>query len=63
MSDEIILEITPLGGLLRVAAVDPETLIEVVFQAPLAADQAVLAALARQKLAFVQRRGKSAGCR
>lgn len=57
-SGEILLEIVQIGNLLRVAAVDPETLIEVTFQAPLAADQATLAALARRKLAFaLSRRG------
>ncbi|MEZ5930586.1 MAG: hypothetical protein R3F54_01265 [Alphaproteobacteria bacterium] len=57
--DEILLEITPIGSLLRVAAVDPETLTEVTFQAPLGTDQATLAALARRKLAFVKaRRGR-----
>jgi len=50
--DEMILEVVQIGNLLRVAAVDPETLIEVIFQAPLTANQATLAALARKKLAF-----------
>ena len=54
--DEILLEVTQVGNLLRVAAVDPETLAEVTFQAPLMTDQATLAALARRKLAFVQAR-------
>lgn len=52
-ADEIILEITGIGPYLRVAAMDPATLTEVVFQAPLTADQAAIAALARRKLAFV----------
>lgn len=52
-SNEILLEITQIGALLRVAAMDPETLMEVTFQAPLTADRTTLAALARRKLAYV----------
>lgn len=55
-SGEILLEIAQIGNLLRVAAVDPETLIEVTFQAPLTADQATLATLARRKLAYARSR-------
>ena len=51
--DEILLEITQIGSLLRIAAVDPETLMEITFQAPLTADRTMLAVLARRKLAFV----------
>lgn len=50
--DEILLEITVLGGIQRVAAVDPATLVEVVFQAPLGADRRAIELLARRKLAF-----------
>ncbi len=57
-SNEILLELTPIGNLIRVAAFDPETLTEVTFQAPLMTDRATLAALARRKLAFV--RGRNA---
>lgn len=53
---EILLELTAVGNLLRVAAVDPASLTEVVFQAPLGTDRATLAALAQQKLAFVRHR-------
>jgi hypothetical protein len=60
-SNEIILEFTPIGNLMRVAALDPITLTEVVFQAPLAADETTLTALARQKLAFALAR-KPARC-
>ncbi|MEM7044498.1 MAG: hypothetical protein AAF543_16945 [Pseudomonadota bacterium] len=52
-SDEILLELTPVGTLLRVAAFHPETLVEVTFQAPLMTDRATLLALAKRKLAFV----------
>ena len=55
-SVEILLELTPVGNLLRVVALDPQTLAEVTFQAPLRTDQTTLAALARRKLAFVNRR-------
>ncbi len=57
--DEILLEIARIGNVLRVAALDPETLAEVTFQAPPAADRGMLIALARRKLDFVaQRKGK-----
>ncbi|MGI9421419.1 MAG: DUF6898 family protein [Geminicoccaceae bacterium] len=49
---ELLLELTPYGNLIRVAAFDPETLTEVTFQAPLMTDRATLTALARRKLAF-----------
>lgn len=52
-SNEILLELTPIGNLMRVAAFDPETLAEVTFQAPLMTDRATVLALARKKLAFV----------
>lgn len=58
--DGLILELTPVGNLLRVAAVDTKTLVEVTFQAPLTTDRTMLAALARQKLAFVARREQAA---
>ena len=58
---ELLLELTPVGNLLRVAAVDTKTLVEVTFQAPLNADRTMLAALARQKLAFVARRDRTTG--
>ncbi|MEM8949464.1 MAG: hypothetical protein AAGA21_12675 [Pseudomonadota bacterium] len=53
---EILMEVAQVGNILRVAAMDPKTLHEVTFQAPMSADQATLAALARRKLAFVSRR-------
>lgn len=58
-SHEILLELTPFGNLIRVAAVDSETLTEVIFQAPLTADRATLLAMARRKLAFVHERDKA----
>jgi hypothetical protein len=54
--DEILLELTAVGNVLRVAAIDPASLTEVTFQAPLGTDRATLAALAQQKLSFVRRR-------
>ena len=54
--DEILLELTPAGNLMRVAAIDSSTLIEVTFQAPLNTDRATILALARRKLAFVTER-------
>ena len=54
--DGILLEIARIGNILRVAALDPKTLAEVVFQAPPATDRAVLITLARRKLDFVAMR-------
>jgi hypothetical protein len=53
---EILLELTAVGNLLRVAAIDPVSLTEVTFQAPLGTDRVTLAALAQKKLSFVRRR-------
>jgi len=58
---DLLLEMTRVGNLLRVAAVDAKTLVEVTFQAPLNADRTMLTALARQKLAFVAKRGQAIG--
>ncbi len=58
---EILLELTPVGNFLRVAAFDPTSLIEVTFQAPLGTDRAALAALAQQKITFVRRRQSTRG--
>jgi len=54
--DEIIIEVRVQGASQRVSAIDARTLVEVVFQAPLAADRASLERLARQKLAWRQGR-------
>lgn len=59
LPDEIIIETVTLGGSQRVTAIDPASLVEVVFQAPLTADLAAIQRLARQKLAY--RLGRSAG--
>jgi hypothetical protein len=53
---EILLELTAIGNLLRVAAIDPASLTEVTFQAPLGTDRTTLAALAARKLSFVRNR-------
>ena len=58
LPDEIIIETVTLGGSQRVTAMDPASLVEVVFQAPLTADLADIQRLARQKLAY--RLGKRA---
>lgn len=55
---DIIVEITVHGGSQRVSAIDTESLVEVVFQAPLSADPVSIERLARQKLAWrLARRG------
>lgn len=56
-SNEIILEFTAIGSVLRVSAMDPSSLTEVTVQGPINANRATLATLARKKLAFVMARG------
>ena len=50
--DEIIIETVAIGSVQRVTAMDPASLVEVVFQAPGRADQSTIVQLARQKLAW-----------
>lgn len=50
--DDIIIEVRVHGQGQRVSAIDVQTLIEVVFQAPVTADRASIERLARQKLAW-----------
>ena len=58
--DDIIVETILLGGVQRVTALDPATLIEIVFQAPANADRSAILQLARQKLAWrIAREDKS----
>jgi hypothetical protein len=52
LPDEIIIETATVGGSLRVTAMDPVSLVEVVFQMPRTADLADIQRLARQKLAY-----------
>jgi hypothetical protein len=59
--DGVILEFVRLGPLIRVSAMDPRSLTEVVLQAPAAAGEAVLRRAALQKLAYVLRRRRPAG--
>ena len=61
--DEIIIEIAIVGASQRVTAMDPQSLVEVVFQAPLSAEREAVAQLARQKLAYRLARSASAGRR
>ena len=51
--DSIILEFTRIGAVVRVAALDPASLIEVVIQGPAAAGEAALREAALRKLAYV----------
>ncbi|MGI9437512.1 MAG: DUF6898 family protein [Geminicoccaceae bacterium] len=60
-SDGVILEFTAIGSVMRVCAIDPASLTEVVVQGPVGTDRAVLGGLARQKLAFVMARNGAAG--
>ena len=52
--DEILLEITRLGSVQRVSAIDPASLVEVVFQAPLSADHRSIELLATEVLPRVR---------
>jgi hypothetical protein len=61
---EVILEFTAIGAIVRVSAMDPRTLTEVVIQGPAAAGRAVLERLALAKLGWALRRaegGQSTG--
>lgn len=57
----VILEFVRLGPLIRVSAMDPVSLTEVVLQGPAAAGEAALRHAVLQKLAYVLRRRRSAG--
>lgn len=61
MAEEILLECVQVGNVLRVAAVDPHTLVEVVFQAPPGTPLADLERLARLRLAHAARRPRGRG--
>lgn len=52
-SNEIIIEFIAMGSIMRVTAMDPHSLTEVVIQGPVGADRNNLADLAKQKLSFV----------
>lgn len=51
-----ILEFTRLGARIRVSAIDPESLVEVVIMGPASAGEAALSRVALQKLAYALRR-------
>jgi hypothetical protein len=61
LPDEIIIETVAVGGSRRVTAIDPSSLVEVVFQVPLTADLADIQRLARQKLAYRIGRARGPG--
>ncbi len=50
--DEIIVETVLHGSVQRVIAIDPKSLVEIVFQAPGGADRSTIVQLARRKLAW-----------
>jgi hypothetical protein len=58
-SGEVILELHRVGTALKVTAVDPETLIEISFQAPAATPMPSLRQLAAAKLACAVARARS----
>jgi hypothetical protein len=55
-TSEVILEFTVIAGTVRVSAMDPATLTEVVIQGPAGAGRAELERVALAKLAWVLRR-------
>jgi hypothetical protein len=59
----VILEFVRLGPLIRVSAIEPESLTEVVLQGPAAAGEAALRRAVLRKLAYVLRRRRSAPSR
>lgn len=59
MVEEILLECVQIGKVLRVAAVDPRTLVEVIFQAPAGTPLVDLERLARQRLARAEGRRRN----
>jgi Domain of unknown function (DUF6898) len=59
----VILEFVRLGPLIRVSAMEPQSLTEVVLQGPAVAGEAALRRAALQKLAYVLERRRSAAAR
>jgi hypothetical protein len=59
--DGVILEFVRLGRLIRVSAMDPDSLTEVVLQGPAAAGEAALRRAVLEKLAYALRRRAAAG--
>ncbi|MDF2781491.1 MAG: hypothetical protein K0S96_1295 [Geminicoccaceae bacterium] len=57
--NEVILEFVRLGALVRVSAMDPASLTEVVLQGPAAAGEAALRRAVLQKLAYVLARRRA----
>jgi hypothetical protein len=61
--DGVILEFVRLGPLVRISAMDPKSLTEVVLQGPAAAGEAALRRAVLRKLAYVLSRRPAAGSR
>lgn len=57
-SREIIFETVQIGRVVKVTAIDPETLVEVSIQGPAGGDPAALEAAALRKLDYVLKRRK-----
>ena len=55
--DEVLLEFTRIGNVVKVCAVDPRTRTEVVIQGPISAGEEALRRTAINKLRYVIRRG------
>lgn len=56
---DVILEFTRVGALIRVSAMDPKSLTEVVIQGPAGAGEAALQRTALRKLAYVLARRRT----
>jgi Domain of unknown function (DUF6898) len=59
--DGVIIEFVRLGRLIRVSAMEPDSLTEVVLQGPAAAGEAALRRAVLRKLAYVLERRAAAG--
>lgn len=55
----VILELTRVGALIRISAMDPASLTEVVIQGPASAGEAALRATVLRKLAYVLARQRA----
>jgi hypothetical protein len=55
---EMLIETTQYGNILRVAAIEAATGLEVTFQAPLSASRAMIERIAHDKLMYVKKRQK-----
>ncbi|MCB2011225.1 MAG: hypothetical protein R3C70_10830 [Geminicoccaceae bacterium] len=60
-SDQAIIETRSFGRIIRVTAIDPQTLVEVTFQVPHTCARFEIERLAQAKLDYVRRKGGTGG--